>query len=395
MGRRRKTAVSVTTKTVLEANEIKQSNYITTARYDYSPTEKRILYRVVEKAWEYRLANAEYFKSHDGELVVKKHVEFTMPITAFMTEEQYQDGSGKYYQDVVGAFKSLVDKRISFIGKDEFSFGGILNFADKNKGEGTITFMVHKFVWQSALNFTRGFTKLDLEIAMQFKCAYTMRFFELIKEWQDRGTFTLSVQELREMFGCQDKYPLMNDFKRYVIDKANKELDDNSYLSFDYYSNKVGREIRSFTFTIKEVRKNLSATKEQQQLIENNPEAALPWDIRTWIINKLGIEKKQLYSNMNTFYELYRLFPNDTIREMEETFQYIINVQGKRPQTNVGLFITNLKAKIKNEKERLAEEAVRREQEERKKAAKAEQKKKEKQSSEEEKKPEQQKGKEA
>ena len=340
--------------TSLEVSEIKQSNYITTARYDYSPMEKRILYRVVEKAWEYRLANAEYFKEHDGEFVVKKHVEFTMPITAFMTDEQCKNGSGEYYQEIVEAFKSLVEKRISFIGKDEFSFGGILNFADQNKGEGTISFMVHKFVWQSALDFTRGFTKLDLEIAMQFKCAYTMRFFELMKEWQDVGCFKVSVQELRSMFRCSDKYPLINDFKRYVINKANKELDESSYLSFDYTSNKVGREIRSFTFTIKEIKKNLSAEKEQQQLIASHPESAIPLDVKLWISRKIGLDKKQLHSNMATFYELYKLFKENTITEMEETFQFLVQGRAKRPESNVGLFITNLKAKIKNEKERWA-----------------------------------------
>lgn len=352
-------------KKTLEIDEIKQSNYITTARYNYSPMEKRILYRVVEKAWEFRLANAEYFKEHDGEYEVKKHVEFTMPITAFMTEEQYKDGSGKYYQYVVDAFKSLVmDKKISFIGKEEFSFGSILNYADRNKGEGTISFMVHKFVWQSALDFTRGFTKLDLKIAMQFKSSYTMRFFEFAKEWQDLGCCTISVQDFREMFCCTDKYPLIHDLKRRIIKVANDELDEKSYLSFDYVCNKVGREIRSFTFTFKENKKLKPVEMEEKELLENHPEAALPWEIKSWIMTKLNIEKKQLYSNMKTFYELYKLFPNDTIREMEETFQYIINVQGKRPQTNIGLFITNLKAKIKNEKEMLAEEAVKREQEE-------------------------------
>lgn len=99
---------------------LQQSNYFTTARYDYTAQEKRILYRVAEKAYEYRMANKEWFKEHDGEYVANNHVSFTMQITDFMKQEQRMDASGKDYEDVVDAFKSLVDKRISFEGKGVF-----------------------------------------------------------------------------------------------------------------------------------------------------------------------------------------------------------------------------------------------------------------------------------
>ena len=161
----------------VENQMMQQSNYFTTARYDYTAQEKRILYRVAEKAYEYRMANKEWFEQHDGEFVANEHVSFTMPITKFMNKEQLENSGGEQYEQVVEAFKSLVDKRISFRGKGCFSFGGILNYADQNKGEGTISFMVHKFVWQSALDFTKGFTKLDLVVAMELKSAYSMRFF--------------------------------------------------------------------------------------------------------------------------------------------------------------------------------------------------------------------------
>lgn len=338
---------------VLEIDEIKQSNYITTARYNYSPMQKRILYRIVEKAWEFRLANAQWFKENGERMEVKKHVELTMPITAFMTEEQIEDKGGKSYEYVIEAFKSLVlDKKISSVGKDEFSFGSILNYADRNKGEGTITFSVHKYVWQSALDFTRGFTKLDLKIAMQFKSAYTMRFFEFAKEWQDLGCFTISVQDFREMFCCTNKYPLIHDLKRYIIKVANDELDKKCYLSFDFVCNKVGREIRSFTFIFKENKKIKSVEIVEKELLDSHPSAAIPNEIKSWIMNKLDIDKKQLYSNIKTFYELYKCFGDSTINELEETFQYIVHVQGKRPQTNVGLVIANLKSKITNEKKK-------------------------------------------
>lgn len=50
-----------------QSKDIQQSNYFTTAKYDYTLQEKIILYRVAEQAFEYREANKEWFKEHEGE----------------------------------------------------------------------------------------------------------------------------------------------------------------------------------------------------------------------------------------------------------------------------------------------------------------------------------------
>ena len=44
-----------------QSKDIQQSNYFTTAKYDYTLQEKIILYRVAEQAFEYREANKEWF----------------------------------------------------------------------------------------------------------------------------------------------------------------------------------------------------------------------------------------------------------------------------------------------------------------------------------------------
>ena len=40
-----------------QSKDIQQSNYFTTAKYDYTLQEKIILYRVAEQAFEYREAD--------------------------------------------------------------------------------------------------------------------------------------------------------------------------------------------------------------------------------------------------------------------------------------------------------------------------------------------------
>ena len=338
---------------VAEENNVlvRQSNYITTARYEYTAIEKRILYRIVEKAFECRMANLDWFKANDGKYTIKEHKSLVMPITAFMTKEQQENGSGEYYEQIVDAFNSLVDKKISFRGQGEFSFGGILNFADQIKGEGTVSFMVHRFVWQSALDFSKGFTKLDLVTAMELKSAYSMRFYELAKSWQDRMHCSLSVQEFREMFGCTNKYAMLNDLKRYVIEVAKKELDRVSPISFYYDQEKAGRTVTKFNFHFYENKKNISEAEHHKELLSKNPQGALPPNIKNWLTKRLGLTKQQRESNIKLFDSLYSTFGNDTITELEETYQYIYR-QGCRPEENIGWFIQNLKKKVENASEK-------------------------------------------
>ncbi|MGL5980427.1 MAG: replication initiation protein [Phocaeicola sp.] len=333
-----------------EGRDIRQSNYITTAQYEYTAQEKRILYRVVEKAFEFRMQNTEYFAAHEGEYAVKEHVSFTMPIASFMPRKT--DLSGKDYDEVVDAFKSLVDKRISFRGKGEFSFGGILNSADRNKGEGTIYFVVHKFVWQSALDFSKGFTKLELAAVMQFKSTYTMRFYEFAKQWSDRMHYTITKEDFKKMFGCQDKYHRMESIKRCIIDVAKKELDAKSSISFTYECNKVGKKIESFTFHFHELRKNKSEEQETKDLLIKYPNAALSREFKEFLSHKMTFTPAELNHNIKLFHEFEKEFRGKAIDELEETFQYITKMQ-KRPKDNKGLFISNIKKKLEWEQRQL------------------------------------------
>ena len=322
----------------VENQMMQQSNYFTTARYDYTVQEKRILYRVLEKAYEYRMENKEWFDKHDGEYIAKEHMSFTMPITYFMNKEQLDNGGGEQYEQVVNAFKTLVDKRISFKGKGCFSFGGILNYADQNKGEGTISFMVHKFVWQSALDFTRGFTKLDIAIAIKLKSQYSMRMYELIKKWEDKKSFILTIEELREMFACNNKYERMYDIQKYILDASKNELDKVSPISFTYSQNKVGKSIKSFTIQIQ---------KKDNATISDYSTNIIDGSIKRWLKLNIGMSISQIKNNVKTLLAFQDIYKDSAIKQMEDSVNYIKGI-GLDPKENIGMFISNLISKINN-----------------------------------------------
>lgn len=79
---------------------------------------------------------------------------------------------------------------------------------------------------------------------MQFDSVYTMRMYELMSGQTIPLEF--SFEQLKKMFCVEDKYNKANDFKRWVLDVAKKELDECSPYSFNYIDVKEGRKVVGF-----------------------------------------------------------------------------------------------------------------------------------------------------
>ena len=78
-----------------------------------------------------------------------------------------------------------------------------------------------------------------------------MRIYELFKQYRKIGERVLSIAELRDMLGIQShKYQFINDFRRYVIDIAQREVNAKTDIRFDYSEVKQGRRITDIRFVV-------------------------------------------------------------------------------------------------------------------------------------------------
>ena len=80
---------------------------------------------------------------------------------------------------------------------------------------------------------------------MEFESVYAMRFYELLSGQKNPLTYTIG--QLKDMFKISDKYKLVSDFMRKVIEVAKKRTWKSPY-SFEYKINKSGRKFHSITF---------------------------------------------------------------------------------------------------------------------------------------------------
>lgn len=227
-------------RTIKDNKNVIQSYTLTTSRYKFTAYEKRILYRIVEYAQDELKGIMIRDNLHRIEHSLFGR-EITMPIADILKDEQDEN-----YTIAKKAFSSLSDKFIIIDNDDIWQKTHIISNPKIKKKTGMVTFSVFNEIWDGMLNFSKGYRKYELVTAMQFNSVYSMRFYELLSGQKRPLDFTF--EQLREMLCVNDKYKLVGDFKRWVLDVAKKELDESSPYSFNYIEVKEGRKVVGFKF---------------------------------------------------------------------------------------------------------------------------------------------------
>lgn len=79
------------------------------------------------------------------------------------------------------------------------------------------------------LQLQKNFTAYDLRNVVKLG-VYSVRLYELLKQYESIGTRTLKVEEMKAMFQVEDLYKLYADFFRWVIAPAEKEINQHTDL---------------------------------------------------------------------------------------------------------------------------------------------------------------------
>lgn len=289
---------------VIKNKEVLQSYIITTAKYDFSIYEKRILYRQIEIEQELLLGQT----IKPGVIIetnLWKDKKYTIPVKWLLPNGE----KDKNHYQVKKAFEALMSKKIIYETPDAIEgFPIIQRFKIDKKGE-NVTWQVPHEIVDVIVNFAKGFRKYELKIAMEFESVYSMRFYELLSGQTTPLTYT--IEQLKSMFQIQNKYKLTADFFRNVIEPAKKELDAKSPYSFDYHVNKEGRKFHSITFfpIIKE-------EVTEQQLRKYSPKK-LSSEVENYLLNNIGYTQSEIEANRDLWFRATMMLP-DILVQLEK-----------------------------------------------------------------------------
>lgn len=156
-----------------------------------------------------------------------------------------------------GAIK-LMKKEIKIIrdtdeGEKEFLTHiavGLDSFTSKTQGS-YVDISFHPKMKPFLLQLQTQFLMYDVRNILQLQSSYSVRIYELLKQYEKIGKRTFSIDDLKETLAVMDKYPLYANFKQRIIMKAQEDLEAYTDIRFTFEEVKKGRSIHSIVFTIK------------------------------------------------------------------------------------------------------------------------------------------------
>ena len=204
---------------VIKNRELVQSYVLTTAKYDFSVYEKRILYRIIEVLQAYLSGiKLNYNYSVQEALYKDADTEISIESKAFLKDENDNN-----YEEVKKALKSLRNKTFDYEDASEWAVYGIIEKPKIKKYESFVSFKVTPLLLEAFMNFAKGYRKYELITAMQLESRFSMRMYELMSK--QKKPITFCIDDLKSMFKVEKKYKDTNRFISQTIKVAKEELD--------------------------------------------------------------------------------------------------------------------------------------------------------------------------
>lgn len=111
------------------------------------------------------------------------------------------------------------------------------------------------------LQLKENFTAIQLESIMKFGSVYASRIYMLCKQYEKIGERILSIQELKESLEIEKEYSRFMDFKKWVLEPAEREINTHSDIRIKIEPDTKNRIRKSYRYLIFSIRPAESKTK--------------------------------------------------------------------------------------------------------------------------------------
>jgi plasmid replication initiation protein len=234
---------------------IKKSNELVEARYKFDIWETRLFTRMLMMI------------DRDD----KDFHEYRVYLTDLIKDFGLDRSNASYERLKMGAMK-LMTKIIQVVretkdGPMEFSTPivvGVDNPLNPEPGDGEfIDMSFHPKMKPFLLELREKFTMYDVRNILKLPSSYSIRIYELLKQYEKIGRRKFEINELKQIIGAieertvrgkkeeNDHYPLYGNFRQRVLLKAQKDLREYTDISFTFEPVKKGRKYKWIVFNIK------------------------------------------------------------------------------------------------------------------------------------------------
>lgn len=235
---------------------LKKSNYLINASYKLNLMEHRLIALLIAQIID---ADTEFQT-------------FEISIKDFKT--LFYDSKGSDYWHFKKSVDSLSEREVTITylnnNKKETITTKWLSTAEYLNGSGIIRLCLSENLKPFLLQLKDNYTEYGLSNILNFKSLFSFRFYELLKQFQTNKHRIIAVKELKKIIGIENSKRLYADFKRRILETAQKEINSQTDISFDFNEVKRSRSVGQIEFFIKSKSKKISKSVLQETKINDN-----------------------------------------------------------------------------------------------------------------------------
>lgn len=234
---------------------VRKSNELVEARYKFDIWETRIFTKMLTMV-----------RSGDQDFKT-----YRIYLKDVVREFRIENNKDAYQRLRGGAFK-LMSKIVRVVRQTDEGLMelntpivvGVENLVEQNHEDAKfIDVSFHPRMKPFLLSLRSHFTTYDVRNILKLPSSYSIRIYELLKQYQKIGRRKITLQELKEIIGVieeidlkgkkklKDNYPLYGNFKQRVLLKAQKDLVTYTDISFTFEQIKRGRSVYEILFIIR------------------------------------------------------------------------------------------------------------------------------------------------
>ncbi|MBF0465628.1 MAG: replication initiation protein [Nitrospirae bacterium] len=266
-----------------DKNLITKSNRLVEARYKLTVNEQKLILWLISK-----------IEPDDEDFKI-----YTLKITEFMDMLGIEHKGT--YAEVQEITYRLMEKVLQIkepAGLLQIAWFSSAQYFD---GKGYVELEFSPKLKPYLLGLKERFLSYRLQNVIQLKSSYSIRIYELLKQYEKIGTRIFKISEFKKMLGLGNEYPLYSHFKERVITVAQKELKVQTDISFEFREIKLARKVTEIEFLI----------IKNEKVIRNGKQVSADPIEKT--IFKLEYYEKNLFDKLQKYYQLSREQAHDVV----------------------------------------------------------------------------------
>lgn len=215
----------------MENSLVVKANDLIQARYELNLLEQKIILYAV----------AQLDRTAENFNVISFSVsEFTELIGT--TADRYVE-----LREVVSKLMSK-QVRIKTTGRDLVA--NWVSSIDYLEGEGTVEIEFSVKLVPYLLQLKNRFTRYRLKNILHLKNKYSIRIYELLKQYENLETRQFELEDLKGLLMLGDKYPAFKDFNKWILKPTMEEINEYTDINIDYEKVKKGKTVVGIRYII-------------------------------------------------------------------------------------------------------------------------------------------------